>query len=96
MSTEILNEVFEVIKDRRENPKHDSYVSKLLDRGDDAIIGKVREESEELIKAMLEEGKSEIIHEAADIIFHIMVLLASKEIEFEYVMEELEDRRKTR
>ncbi|KXA99504.1 hypothetical protein AKJ42_03085 [candidate division MSBL1 archaeon SCGC-AAA261C02] len=95
MTTEILDEVFEVIKDRRENPKEESYVSGLLDQGEEAIVEKIREESEELVKA-IEEGKKEIVHESADTIFHIMILLASKGVEFEEVMKELEERRKPR
>lgn len=94
MGTEILDEVFEVIKDRRENPKEGSYVSALLDQGEEAIIEKIREESEELVKAMEEGEKPEITHEAADTIFHVMVLLAAKDVEFEEVMKELEERRK--
>ncbi len=94
MSTKILEEVFEVIKDRRENPREDSYVSTLLSEGEEKILEKVEEESEELIEAAEEYGDDEIIHESADVIFHIMVLLASKNIEFEDIMDELRRRRK--
>ena len=96
MTTEILEEVFEVIKDRRDNPREDSYVSSLLDHGEEKVLGKVREESLELLEAAEEKDKGEIIHESADIIFHVMVLLAAKDIEFEEVMEELRGRRKPR
>ncbi|MBS3815446.1 MAG: phosphoribosyl-ATP diphosphatase [Hadesarchaea archaeon] len=96
MTTEILDEVFRVIKDRRENPKKESYVSNLLAKGEESIIDKIKEESGELVEAVREEGKPEIIHESADTIFHIMVLLAARNIEFEEVMEELEERRKPR
>lgn len=96
MDTEILEEVSDVIKDRKENPREDSYVSTLLDQGQSKILDKIKEESYELIQAVEEEEEPEIVHESADILFHIMVLLASEDIEFEEVMEELRRRRKPR
>ncbi len=96
MGVEILEEVFDVIKDRKENPREDSYVSSLLDQGDSKILEKIKEESYELIQAVEKEGDSEIVHESADVIFHIMVLLSSEDIEFEEVMEELRRRRRPR
>lgn len=96
MDAEILEEVSDVIKDRKENPREDSYVSTLLDQGQSKILDKIKEESYELIQAVEEEEEPEIVHESADILFHIMVLLASEDIEFEEVMEELRRRRKPR
>lgn len=96
MGTEILNEVFKVIKDRRENPREDSYVSSLLGQGKERILEKVREESLELQKAVDGEDEEEIVHEAADTVFHVMVLLAAEGVELEEVMEELKRRRKPR
>ncbi len=96
MGTEILEEVFDVIKDRKKNPREDSYVSTLLDQGQGKILEKIKEESYELIQAVEQEENPEIIHESADVIFHIMTLLASEDIEFEEVMEELRRRRKPR
>lgn len=96
MGTEILEEVFEVIKDRRENPREDSYVSMLMDRGREGVLEKIREESLELIEAVEEEDEEGIVHESADVIFHVLVLLGSEGVEFEEVMEELRRRRKPR
>lgn len=96
MGTEILEEVFRVIKDRKKNPIQDSYVSGLMSKGRESILDKVREESMELIKASEVEGRKELIHESADLIFHIMVLLGSEGVEFEEVLEELRRRRKPR
>ncbi|KXB05175.1 phosphoribosyl-ATP pyrophosphatase [candidate division MSBL1 archaeon SCGC-AAA382A13] len=96
MSTKILEEVFEVIKDRKQNPREDSYVSALLKHGEEKILGKIREESLELLEASEQGSEKEIIHESADVIFHVMVMLASKDIDFEEVMEELRGRRKPR
>lgn len=96
MSTEILEEVFEVLKDRRENPLEESYTSSLMDQGKGRILEKIEEESFELVKSAEGGTKEEIIHEAADTIFHVMVLLAAEEIELEEVMDELRGRRKPR
>lgn len=96
MDTEILNEVFEVIRDRRENPREDSYVSSLLEQGRERVLEKVREESFELQKAAEDGDRDEIVHEAADTVFHVMVLLAAEGVELEEVMKELKRRRKPR
>jgi phosphoribosyl-ATP pyrophosphohydrolase len=92
METEILNEVFEVILDRKRNPKKESYVSRLLAEG--RAGDKVLEEAEELVKAAREEGREEVIHEAADLIFHTMVLIAERDIHLKDIMEELRRRRR--
>jgi phosphoribosyl-ATP pyrophosphohydrolase/phosphoribosyl-AMP cyclohydrolase len=72
----ILQRVFEVIADRRANPKADSYVSRLFERGQDQILKKVGEESAELVVASKNGQRAEIIHELADLWFHTLVLLA--------------------
>jgi phosphoribosyl-ATP pyrophosphohydrolase len=89
MGAEILDEVFAVIEDRKERPKKGSYTSKLLASG--KARDKVLEEAQELVEA---EGKKEIVHEAADLMFHSMVLLSEKGVKLDEVMEELERRRR--
>lgn len=96
MSTEILEEVFEVIEDRKENPRDDSYVTSLLREGEDKIYEKIREETEELIEASEVAESDEIIHESADVVFHVMVLLGAEDVDLEEVMEELRGRRNPR
>jgi phosphoribosyl-ATP pyrophosphohydrolase len=89
---EIMKKVFEIIEDRKVNPKKGSYVCSII--GDvDKILAKIEEESDELAKAC-EKTKEEIIHEATDLVFHIMILLASKNIKLEEIEEEFERRRK--
>ncbi|KUO42716.1 MAG: phosphoribosyl-ATP pyrophosphatase [Hadesarchaea archaeon YNP_N21] len=94
MGTEILDEVFAVIEDRRDNPKEGSYVSKLLSHGTIKAMEKVSEEAQEFIEASKGDERHEIIHEAADVIFHVMVLLAAKGIKLNEVMDELKRRRR--
>lgn len=92
MGTKILDQIFAVIEDRRDNPKRESYVSGLLAR--EEVMDKVKEESDELIEAARGGDKREIVHEAADIIFHTMVLLAAKGVKLDEVMDELKRRRR--
>jgi phosphoribosyl-ATP pyrophosphohydrolase len=92
MGTEVLDEVFAVIEERRDRPREGSYVSSLLASG--RASEKVDEEARELIEAAKVGDKREIVHEAADLIFHTMVLLAAKGVKLEEVMEELRRRRR--
>jgi phosphoribosyl-ATP pyrophosphohydrolase len=92
MGTEILDEVFAVIEDRRDRPKEGSYVSNLLASG--RVLEKIDEEARELVEAAQESDRQAIVHEAADLIFHTMVLLSVKGVELEEVMKELRRRRR--
>lgn len=94
MGTEILDEVFTVIEDRRDNPKRGSYVSGLLAKGEAEVIEKFGEEAGELSVAAKGDEKANTIHEAADAVFHMMVLLAAKGVRLDEVMEELRRRRR--
>ncbi|WP_048056300.1 phosphoribosyl-ATP diphosphatase [Methanocaldococcus fervens] len=94
----ILEEVYEVIKQRIREKPEGSYVARLtIDDKKTAInkiCEKVGEEATELILAAKDDKKDEIIYEAADLIFHTMVLLAYKNIEFEELLKEFERRKK--
>jgi len=94
MGAEILDEVFAVIENRRDNPKKESYVSGLLAKGEGAVFGKVEEEADELVEACKGSDRKAIVHEAADLVFHTMVLLAAKGVKLEEVMAELKRRRR--
>jgi len=93
---QILEEVFHVIEDRRDHPKPESYVSGLMAKGLRGILEKISEESGELLEAAEFKDEGEVVHEAADLIFHVMVLLAFRRIRLESVFEELARRRKPR
>ena len=93
MRTSILDEVFSVIEDRKNDHKDGSYVASLFEKGEDKIIEKVGEEAIELIIAAKNSEKQEIISEAADLIFHTMVLLSEKDVTMEDVYSELRTRR---
>ena len=92
MGTEILDELFAVIEERRDNPRSGSYTSRILKS--DRVLDKVDEEAAEFIKAVKNEKDEAIVHEAADLLYHVMVALAAKGIKFEAVMDELKRRRR--
>lgn len=92
----ILDELYEVLMDRKLNPKEGSYTSKLLyhKKGINAILEKIGEECTELILAAKDGRKDEIIYEAADLIYHMMVLFVKLDIRLEDIWNELERRRR--
>jgi len=89
----IIQEVYDVILDRKEKPKEDSYVCSLL-KDENKILEKVNEEAGELILAAKSGKKDEIVHESADLIFHTLVLMASNDVTLEDISNELRKRRK--
>lgn len=93
MSWSILDEIYKILEDRRDNPRAESYTSKLIAGGIESILNKVSEEAEELIEAAMN-GEHGVIHEAADLIFHILVLLVYKKIPSDAVPLEFMKRRR--
>lgn len=93
MSWSILDEIYKVIEDRRDNPRSGSYTSKLIADGLEAILSKIDEEAEEL-KEAARNSEHSLIHEAADLIFHIIVLLAYKKVPLNAIPLELMKRRR--
>jgi phosphoribosyl-ATP pyrophosphohydrolase/phosphoribosyl-AMP cyclohydrolase len=90
-SLTVLRELEEVIKQRKENPKEGSYTSKLFKEGKEKIYKKFGEEAVEVLVA---EERERIIYETADLLYHLLVLLAYNEISLSEVMKELRGRRK--
>lgn len=75
-SSKTLDEVYEVIVDRKLNPKDGSYVSGLFEKGLDKILKKIGEEAGETIIGAKNEDKKEVIYETADLWFHSMIVLS--------------------
>ena len=94
MNEEIITLLDEIIEDRKLSLSEKSYVKSLLEQGDKKLIEKVREEAEELISVLQEENdiKEKLIHEAADLWFHVLVLLASRDLKGEDIIKELKRR----
>ena len=77
---DFLEELYAVIKNRDNGKVKNSYTKLLLKKGKNLIAKKVNEESLELIIDYLSSSKKRTIEEAADLIFHVIVLLYSKKI----------------
>ncbi len=90
---EVMGEVFDVILDRISNPKEGSYTNYLLSKGMDKILKKVGEETAEVIIAAKNKEKGEIKGEVADLLYHLMVLLAERGMTLEEVYGELKGRK---
>jgi phosphoribosyl-ATP pyrophosphohydrolase/phosphoribosyl-AMP cyclohydrolase len=91
-SLAILQQIFEVIKDRQARPQPDSYVSGLFAKGQDQMLKKIGEEAAELVVASKNAKPEEIIYEAADLWFHTLVLLGYHGIAPSEVARELRKR----
>ena len=91
----ILRELFAVIEDRKETMPEDSYTASLFDheKGEDAVLEKLGEETTELILAAKGGNEAEIAHEGADVVYHLLVLLAAIDVELEALLAELRERR---
>ena len=88
---ENLEQLIKTIRERKKSSPDQSYTNKLLN-DKNLNLSKVKEEIGELIEAV--EENSNQIHEAADVIYHLMVYLESNNIKIEDVMEELKKRQK--
>ena len=91
----ILRELFAVIEDRKERMPEDSYTASLLghEKGTNAVLEKLGEETTELILAAKDGEEAEIAHESADVVYHLLVLLAATDVDPEALRSELRERR---
>lgn len=90
--TGVLAELAAVIESRKGGDPAGSYTAALLDQGLDAILKKVGEEATEVVIAAKGGVPAEVVHEAADLWFHLLVLLASLDLGPQDVLAELERR----
>jgi phosphoribosyl-ATP pyrophosphohydrolase len=91
---EIIEELYRTILERKTVPKEGSYVASLMAAGEDRILEKVEEEAGEVLEATRVGTRDELIHEVADLLFHLLVLLGYKEITPQDISEELNRRRR--
>ncbi|AQL43156.1 phosphoribosyl-ATP diphosphatase [Halorientalis sp. IM1011] len=91
----VLDELFAVIEDRKETLPEDSYTASLFthEKGENAVLEKLGEESTELLLAAKDDDHEEIAHEAADIVYHMLVLLSMKGMDVSDLRAELRERR---
>ena len=90
---DVLDELFDVILDRKANPTPGSYTAKLLDGGDE-VLKKVGEEAMEVLLAGKGQSDQRLVEESADLLYHLLVLLASRDLTLDDVRRELAKRRR--
>jgi phosphoribosyl-ATP pyrophosphohydrolase len=92
---EILDDLFAVIEDRKERLPEDSYTASLFthEKGENAVLEKLGEETTELILAAKDGERDELAHESADIVYHLLVVLAMHDLTVEDLRAELATRR---
>ena len=90
----VLDELESVIKERMAKPKEGSHTSNVIQKGIKEAGKKVGEEATEVVVAALVEDKDRTIYEAADLVYHLLILLQMKGIEIAEVYKELAKRRK--
>lgn len=92
--TDIIAELQTVLQQRKANPTPGSYTAQLLAQGEDEIIKKIGEEAVEVILAAKGQGNRRVAEETADLIYHLLVLLVSRDQSWEEVTAELAQRRR--
>lgn len=91
-NSKVLYEVYNLILDRKENPKVGSYTNYLFEKGIDKMLKKVGEETTETIIAAKNTDKNELIYEISDLVYHLSVVMAEKEVSWDDIFEELKIR----
>ncbi|PSQ42392.1 phosphoribosyl-ATP diphosphatase [Halobacteriales archaeon SW_5_68_122] len=91
----VLAELFEVVESRKAELPEDSYTASLFthEKGENAVLEKLGEETTELVLAAKDDDEAELVHETADIVYHLLVLLSMKDVELSELRAELRDRR---
>lgn len=85
--TLFIDQLRNIIKDRKNNPTEKSYTASLFEKGINKIAQKVGEEAVELVIEAKDDNKSLFIGEAADLLYHYLVLLEAKEISFDEIIQ---------
>ena len=82
----------ETIAERREHPREGSYTCELFAKGEVEILKKLGEEAVEVIVAASLQDRERLVYESADLVYHLLVALAAKEIAWQDVEDELRRR----
>lgn len=91
---QVLQQIYNIITDRQNNPKEGSYTNYLFHEGIDKILKKVGEEAAEVIIAAKNQEQYELTYEVSDLIYHLWVLLVEKGIKLDEIWQELSGRMK--
>ncbi|MGQ9856568.1 MAG: bifunctional phosphoribosyl-AMP cyclohydrolase/phosphoribosyl-ATP diphosphatase HisIE [Fervidobacterium sp.] len=93
-TSQFWQELYELVKNRKENMPEGSYTTKLFREGKKEIVKKFGEESYEVAIAYLREDKENLVWEIADLVYHLTALMVESEISIEDIMTELKRRRR--
>lgn len=88
----VFEDVYNVIMDRKMHPKEGSYTNYLFDKGVDKILKKLGEEATEIVIAAKNPNSNEIKYEICDFLYHMMVLMAEKDVTWDEITRELAKR----
>ena len=88
----VFEDVYGTIEDRKAHPKEGSYTNYLFDKGIDKILKKCGEEATEIVIAAKNPNPEEIKYEVADFLYHMMVLMAARDITWDDIAQELANR----
>ncbi|MBO6065741.1 MAG: bifunctional phosphoribosyl-AMP cyclohydrolase/phosphoribosyl-ATP diphosphatase HisIE [Lachnospiraceae bacterium] len=91
----VLTEDYNLIMDRKVNPKEGSYTNYLFDKGIDKILKKCGEEATEITIAAKNPDREELKYEIADYLYHLMVLMVECDVDWNDIVKELSNRRKS-
>ena len=89
---EVFQSVYDVIMDRKKHPKEGSYTNYLFEKGIDKILKKVGEEATEIVIAAKNPDVEEMKYEISDFLYHLMVLMAERDMTWDEVTRELIER----
>lgn len=89
----IIDELYEVVKERKAEPKDGSYTNYLIAKGVDKICKKIGEESTEVVIAVKNASREEIIYETADLLYHLIVMMGEMDVTPTQIYQELKNRR---
>ncbi len=87
-----LSELYDMLVDRKLNPKENSYTNYLFDKGAEKILKKIGEECSEVIIGAMKDSREETVFEIADLCYHIMVLMVERGITNTDIIKELAGR----
>jgi phosphoribosyl-ATP pyrophosphohydrolase len=90
----VLDALFATIEDRRDRLPEDSYTASLFthEKGENATLEKIGEEATEVVLAAKDEARADLVAESADLVYHLLVLLAMHDLTVDDLREELEAR----
>jgi len=93
-AADVLDELFATIQDRKRELPEDSYTASLFthEKGENAVLEKLGEESTELVLAAKDDDGDAVAAESADLLYHLLVLLAQQGMDVDDLRDELEAR----